>query len=93
MSCISYDDSNCRVPCSEAAAHALREEEPQQELHPLEKKALQLSASPAELADVEAKWRLMESETRLELLDPRPPPLLPEQLKDIAGKSPNLCIH
>ena len=87
MPCTPFDNSTARVPeCDGAGAPA---EEP---LPPLEKEALRWSAAPDELSDVEAKWRLMESASRLELLDPRLPPLTPEQRKDLAGKSPNQAL-
>ena len=65
------------------AAHS---EEQKQHLHPLEEVALTWSASRKELDAVKAICHQMMDSTRLELLDPRMPPLLPDQLKDIAGE-------
>lgn len=84
MPCASLDDSTVRVPRPDTAMP----EEERRQLHPLEEAALSWSvSSPAELAAVRADWCSMQDASRLELLDPRQPPLLPEQLKEIAGKS------
>ena len=48
--------------------------------------ALRASASPDELPDVMAKWHFLEMASPLEVLDPRLPPLTPEQRKELAGE-------